>query len=261
MKQIFLALAIGALASGANAAINYAGGTYTQNFDTLPTTGSTTQSGRGPIDLNAAFSVSGLDGWSGGNFQGSSSNTEFRAQDGSLGSSSGRGIISFGTTGSSERALGLLSTSNQISTVGIVLVNTTGQTLDSVTISYTGEQWRRGDVSTPDSLVFRYGLTNSIQNTSTTLAALNFTSPNTQSSPTEAALDGNAAGNRALRSATITGLTWTPGSSLALSWSAQDLSGQDDGLAIDNVQISAVPAPASIALLGIGGLVMGKRRR
>src|SRR6478736_19862 len=47
---------------------SYFGGTYSQNFDTLPSTGSSTVgsslTGNGPWDLMVApFSYSGVDGW------------------------------------------------------------------------------------------------------------------------------------------------------------------------------------------------------
>lgn len=259
-------LALTAAASTASAAnISYTGGTYSQNFDGLANSpfGTTqTQSGRGPHALGTGLGGStGVDGWFGGNFSGSSANTEFRVQDGSLGSGGGRGVISFGAVGSSERAVGLLSTSNQISSVGAVLSNDTAGTLTSVTVSYFGEQWRRGNVATPNSINFFYGLNATIQTAATAFSALSFTGPNTQAAPTEVALNGNAAANRTFISATITGLNWTPGSTLALVWRAIDQDGQDDGLAIDDVSISAVPAPAALPLAGLGALAIVRRRR
>lgn len=262
-----VAMAVGLLALPAAAApLSYTGGTYVQNFDTLPSTGSGNASGRGPHELVPVWSgATGLVGWQFANPSGNSSSTEYRAQNGSQSGSSGRGVVSFGSTGSSDRAIGALATSNQISTFGLVLINNTPNDLTSITLSFVGEQWRRGDVSSPNTLAFSYGLGSSIgAGGLTAYAPLNFVSPNTQASPNEVALDGNLAGNQTALSATITGINWGVGESLVLKWTGQDLSGQDDGLAIDNLTFTAVPEPSSLALsvLGLAGIVgMVIRRR
>jgi len=259
----------------AEAAYLYGGGAYAQDFDTLPTTNpaTTSLSGKGPHALNTAFGVSGLDGWYGANPGGSSTSTEFRAHDGSLSGSSGRGVLSLGTTGSTERALGVLSTSNQINSFGLVLQNNTGATIDSVDISFVGEQWRRGDITTGtyDSLTFAYLVSsdanaNILDSGFTDVAGLSFTSPNTQTSPTNVALDGNAAGNKLSLSGTLGGLNWTAGNYLVLRWSGVDLSGQDDGLAIDTFRLTGnpVPEPSTLALLlalATAGLLVRRARK
>lgn len=255
------------LTAASSAQISYSGGVYSQEFDTLPqTTGAgsdtVTITGRGPHTLNSAFGISGLDGWYGANPAGSSENTEFRAQNGSLAGGSGRGVLSFGATGSTDRALGALSTSNQINSFGAVFINDTADTLTEFTLLYTGEQWRRGSVPAPNALFFFYGLGSSIDDATTAFSGLDFVGPNTQLAPTEVALDGNDPINSALITATISGLNWTPGSSLAIRWNAQDQTGQDDGVAIDSLRFSAaVPAPGAFALLGLGGLAIARRRR
>lgn len=259
------ALALVALAAAASAVsaqtISYTGGTYGQNFDGLPGSGSTTLAGS-LLALTSGFpGATGVNGWYGGNRSGSNSSSEFRAQDGSLGSSAGRGVISYGTTGSSDRALGVLTTSNQIPRFGALFVNNTGDVLTSVTISFTGEQWRRGNVTSPDALQFVYGFTSSVASASTRVAALDFQSVNQQASPTEVALNGNLAANQRFVTATISGISWANGATLAIAWDTTELSGQDDGLAIDDFTLSAVPTPGSAALLGLAGLAGLRRRR
>ncbi|MGD9645603.1 MAG: PEP-CTERM sorting domain-containing protein [Pirellulales bacterium] len=240
------------------APVSYTGGAYLQNFDTLPTTGSGTLTGKGPNDLVPGWvGATGLTGWQGAiDPTSSGTNTEYRAQDGSLSGSAGRGLISFGTTAATDRALGALATSNQIPSFGLLLTNTSSLTFTEFTLSYTGEQWRRGNVPSPNKLAFAYGEGANINSPLTAFAGLNFTAPNTQVSPTEVALDGNAKANQTAISATITGLNWAPGETLVLRWAGEDLSGQDDGLGIDNLSFTAhvVPEPSSVALALLGGM-------
>jgi large repetitive protein len=248
--------------STAVGALAYSGGTYSQNFDTLhldPYT-NTVANNKGPIALSTGFTISDLDGWYGANPGGTGTGTEFKAQDGSLASSAGRGVISFGTNGSSERALGVLSTSAQVNSFGLVLKNTSGQTIDAATLFFVGEQWRRGDILDPnphDTLLFDYLVSSDAganiyptgSFTFTAVSDLNFTSPNTTAG-INTALDGNAAANRTSLSKTLTGLNWAADSYLVLRWTGQDLSGQDDGLSIDNVSFTSVPEPGTLVLLG-----------
>ncbi|HMP08334.1 MAG TPA: hypothetical protein PJ982_18445, partial [Lacipirellulaceae bacterium] len=94
------------------------------------------------------------------NYAGSSPSTEFRAQDGSQAGSAGRGVVSFGAAGSSDRALGVLATSNQISRFGVAFVNNTATTLNQMSAEFVVEQWRRGNVPSPgNSLAFAYAVT------------------------------------------------------------------------------------------------------
>jgi hypothetical protein len=68
-------------------------------------------------------------------------------QDGSVAGSDDNGVVSFGVDASIERELGLLATSSQIGTFEVRIMNTGSTTLTSITVSFTGEQWPRGDVS------------------------------------------------------------------------------------------------------------------
>jgi uncharacterized protein (TIGR03382 family) len=261
-KSVAVGVASLTLAGAGAQTIPYAGGAYTQNFNGLGITGAAVLTGRGPHALEGVLGASGVPGWYGANFGGSSTSTEVKAHDGSLASSEGRGVIYYGATGSGERALGALPTSNQISSFGAVFTNTTGQTLQEATIGFWGEQWRRGNVTTPNVLAFGYGLSSSIELATTPFSGLDFASVNMQASPTEVALDGNAAGNRAFITATIQDLNWAPGATLAIAWRINDISGQDNGLGIDDFEFSAtVPAPGSLVLVLCGVVGLFRRRR
>ena len=157
--------------------------------------------------------------------------------------------------------LGTLVTSNNIGQFGLTIVNNTGTTFDNFTLSYVGEQWRRGDITTPpnDKLTFSYGLGGAINvGGLTTYAPLSFGSPNLQGAPLNVALNGNLAGNQTAISSTVN-FTWATGQTLVLKWAAGDITGQDDGLGIDNRSFTAgvVPEPAAIclAMFGVAALV------
>jgi len=264
----------GMAANAFAAPLSYTGGVYTQDFNGLPTSDgffppATTLTGRGPHDFPTSGSMAsaGMNGWTLSNFGGSSSNTEYRAHAGELAGSNGRGVVSFGPDNSNERALGVLATSNQISRFGVAFVNNSGMTLNQIALDFVGEQWRRGNVASPgNSLTYAYAVTTNALDTINTNSIFttigSFTSPNTQTSPTEVAIDGNAPLNQVPVSVVVSGVNWTPGSTLLLRWTGQDLSGQDDGLAIDNFRFSAqVPEPASASLLGLAMLGLVGRLR
>jgi hypothetical protein len=256
--------------AGASYAVTFSGGTYLQDFNGLPTTGSTTIIGIGPHAINGVLGTTGLDDWTMSNHAGTSTNTEFRAQDGSLAGSAGRGVVSFGTTAATDRALGTLATSNQISRFGLALTNTSGATLTSFSLSYTGEQWRRGEPDVQNNLFFAYGIVGPMgddindEAIFTAVPALSYSSPNQDmgAGMTEIALDGNAAANQVAVSGTVSNLNWTDGSTLLLRWSGQDVTGQDDGLAIDDLSFTAVPEPATwaIAFIAAMGAMLVRRR-
>lgn len=75
-------------------------------------------------------------------------------------------------------------------------------------------------------------------------------------------MDGNADEWRTAFSHTVSGLSWEDDQFLVLRWSAIDLTGQDNGLAIDDLTFSAVPEPGSTILVALGALLgVGVRRR
>jgi hypothetical protein len=235
---------------------SYTGGTYTNNFDGLPTD-VTNAFQTLPATLPVYFTgnvtgVTNMDGWQLSNPGGSSANTEFRSQDGSLGSSSGRGVISFGANGATNRALGTLATSNQVNDFGMVLVNNSTTTFTQFTLSYTGEVWRIGDATPPDALTFAYGPGTGINDLQpgdpTTLDAnLDFHGDSTSNYATVKptvpagggiAVDGTNSIDQKAVSDTVTGISWAPGQTFILRWLGENNTGQDDGLAIDNLSFS-----------------------
>ena len=155
------------------------------------------------------------------------------------GSSNTGNTYSFGSLGSSDRALGGLQSGTLVPMMGVSFTNTTGATLTSFTVTYTGEQWRLGTSGRgADRLDFQFS-TNATSLTSGTFThvdALDFSSPVT--SGTIGFLDGNAAANRQLISATVTGVSIAPGQTVFLRWTDFNVTNSDDGLAIDDLTVS-----------------------
>jgi hypothetical protein len=232
---------------------NPAGGTYTQDFNTLPITG-TSSSAAGVFDNDIT-----IPGW----YANRSSNPEagvWGADDGS----SGTGALYFyGTTGSTDRALGSVAsgTTGQIA-YGAKFINNAGAStiINSITITYTGEQWRNGGNATVQPLTFSYRIggaqfpkanttagsgtvpsstaaaDDSITSGFTIVPALTFNSPVTGA--TASALDGNAAANRTPISSSITGLNIAPGTPFWVRFYDVNDAGNDHGLAVDDFQVT-----------------------
>ena len=156
------------------------------------------------------------------------------------------GELGSGTVGTSHMALRL--------------TNNTGVTLGQFTLAYTGEQWRDGGAAAPNAqtLSFAYAVTTSAPTnigalSTTSFAGLNFTSPVFTNTGTGAGVDGNA--NFTNLSSTVGGFTWNPGEDLWLRWSNPDDAGNDHGLAIDDLTISAnVPAEVNSAQSGLASV-------
>jgi hypothetical protein len=213
---------------------------YTQDFDTLASIGTSSAVPNGWYFLES----------------GTNANATYAAGDGS--SNTGN-TYSFGSLNSPERALGMLQSNSLVPMIGAAFANDTGREVNSIEISYTGEQWRMGAAGRIDWLDFQYSLD---QGTWFDVDALDFISPVTGG--TIGALDGNSAST--LISHNLTGLSVPSGSTFWIRWTDFNVSGADDGLAIDNFSLtmhaSSVPEAATVILLGAGLLgLMGARKK
>lgn len=236
------------ISSFSNGALNYTGGTYAQNFDTLTGTHgydsdtAVSIAGNGPFQLAAApFNGAEMGAWWMAKYDGTGANARYKIDNGSAVNGA---IYSFGTIGAADRALGSVGSGSTRSRFGMILNNNTGQTLTEFTVTYVGEQWREGN-SNANTLAFSYAVDGTDLNTGTfvSVAALNFTAPvNNPVDTTGAVLDGNAAANRSTVSATVTGLVWPAGTRLVLRWTDADDINNDDGLAIDDFVFTAANA-------------------
>src|ERR1043166_8062965 len=211
-----------------------AGIAVTENFDTLTNTAAST--------TNTALPT----GWYITEGGGGARDNEQYAVD--TGSSTTGDIYSYGSAGSTDRALGELRSGTLIPLFGAKFTNNTGATLTSLDVSYTGEQWRFGGVhsTVADRLDFQYSVNATDLSTGTYLDAnaLDFNPPITTG--TAGALDGNAAANRPAISSTITGLSIRNGATFFIRFNDVDATGADDGLAVDDFSVTphgGVPTP------------------
>jgi hypothetical protein len=186
------------------------------------------------------------------------------------------GFWAFGSSApDTEKALGILGSTTVAANganmyIALRLVNQTGATLDSFTLTFDGEQWRDGQSPSPETLSFDFSLAATDADwfsptaPFTLVPELNFTSPVFDGIGTSGtAVDGNGPGYVGNITATVSGISWAPGTELWLRWGDPQLaSNADDGLAIDNIRFSAIPEPASFVGCGAGALaLLGRRRR
>lgn len=143
------------------------------------------------------------------------------------GSSNSGGVYSYGTSGSTERALGALrsGTPGNISFT-VSFTNNTGFTISGFTISYDFEQWR-------------YSNTSGFTVTQTGLGSTSLSD-----------LDGYgvASGTNGTVTVTPTSLTLSAleildGSTFSITFTTTDVSGADNGIAIDNFMLSSIVLP------------------
>lgn len=200
---------------------------YSQDFNTLSNTVNS-----GILPTGWYLSESGIN-----------ADTEYRAGNGS---SITGDTYSFGSIGSTERALGGLRSSALVPQFGFWMTNSTGNTINAIIVSYTGEQWRLGATGRSDRLDFQYSLDATALNngTWTDLSALDFASPNI-AGPI-GALDGNLAANRTSVGTVINGLNIPVGGTIFFRWFDFDIPiGSEDGLSIDDLSLvitTAIPA-------------------
>lgn len=226
------------------------GSTVTQDFNSLPATGTAT---------NASL-TGGLVFFE----TGANANQVLTAGTGSLNTGD---TYSFGAAGSSDRALGSLLSGSLVPSFGIAFTNQTGLTINALQIAFTGEQFRLGATGRADVLDFNLGIgTRSL----TAGTFQNFGSTLDFSSPITTGTVGQVSGSTFL-SATISGFSILNGQDFLLRFTDVDVTGADDGLAVDNLSLtpsflaSAIPEPQTWATMlagfGLVGAAMRRRSR
>ncbi len=233
LSFVLLMAGAGTEFGAACAQVAMSGGNYAQNFNSLLAGGSSN-----PWTDNAT-----LPGWYASRTSGGSAVTTYRAESGT---STVGALYSFGSTGSSDRALGSVASGTPGNfAYGIRFTNDTGLTQTDIRVTYTGEQWRNGGAAVSQTLAFSYRISNGAitnadaanANTWVSSAALNFSAPSF--STNAGALDGNAANNRqAFTDVALSGVQVAPGQELFLRWRDVDDASFDHGLALDDLFVS-----------------------
>ena len=219
-------------------------GNYSQNFDGLSNATVTNVFANSTFTQYAIPSTNNsTTGWSGARiFLNGTAATSLVADNGNGNSGA---IYSYGTTSTTDRALGMLASGSNAFAVGAAFTNTSNATITSLTITYTGEFWR-SSTSVQNVLTFGYGFsggtanaTNYLSDTSlSALSGLDLVGPAPVAS--NGLLNGNLSGNQTVFTSTIKGIEWAPGSSLYIRWSDVNDLGNDAGLAIDNFSMTGV---------------------
>lgn len=228
--------ALALVATHATAQVLLSGGTYTQNFDSLPSA-----IGNNPWTNNET-----LLGWYAASQSQPASQAGYTNIIGGSGTANTGAIYAFTNAGApSDKALGSASsgTPNNIA-YGVRFLNNTGVPLTNFAVSYTGEQWRNGGNTSLQPLAFSYRIDVGIvgsdpANASVWVAvpALNFVSPT--ASATAAALDGNDSANRTvIASVQLQGFVIFPGQEIFFRWLDINDAGNDHGLAVDDLTVT-----------------------
>jgi len=250
------------MAPGHSQVVTYdtAGSTYSQNFNTMVTSGSA-----------AWTNGSTINGWYFATTTGAAP-TQMVATNGSS------GVTNFPLSlgDDSDRALGAQSPSlggsgTNVMYYGVALANDTGATLSVIDLSYTAEQWRvvqadSADIVTLQYQIFDAGTGSLSAGSGWTSISLGFTSP-IVGAPT-GALNGDLPANQVLVAGSAMGLAWGDGQELWLRWGDHNVRPtnsdpeQRQMLGIDDINFQAVPEPATVFLAGLAAaLILFKTRR
>lgn len=266
MKTLITTLAaLTAVATGAQAQINYTGGTFTEDFNNLPSSGTVASPFSATVGVQG--DIPGEPQFKGTKAAGNGNTAMPFLVDNGSGNSGA--LYSYGATNDTERALGTLASAGNVPAFGVELVNSSSESYSGFLLTINSEQWR-SSTTTQNRVSFSFSLSGGQTNSGNFLTAPGFT-PLTMfdlvgSAPvtTNGPLDGNA--NAVLLSGTIP-VTLDPGQSLFLRWTDVNETGNDAGLALDNFNITgqtaAVPEPSTYAMIAgaLGLLVFGQRTR
>lgn len=216
-----------------------AGGTnYTQDFNTLT--------------AGAWADNTTLTGW----YARTDATSVIATYGANTGTTTTAGLYAFGVAGTnplSDRGLGWV-VSNAFTGaagtgkayVGWRLKNNTGSAISSLTVTWTGEQWRRDNtVAHSLSLFYQTGATVSALTGGTwTAAPSTFSSPNIVGAA--AALDGNTATNRTANISVTISVNIPAGNEIMLRWEDLNDAGNDHLMAVDDVTVNATLSTCSV---------------
>jgi predicted extracellular nuclease len=221
-------------------------GNYSQNFDGLASSGTG----------NSWTNDLTLPGWQLFR-QPAATPVAINSYNADTGASTTGTFLSYGSSGSSDRALGSLGSGGAYfgsaasgavaGWFALALNNATAASITNLAISFNGEQWRNGGNSTAQTMVLEYGYGTGFDKVTTWTApggSFNWSSP--VATATAAAVDGNNAGRVGSLGGTLnlSATPWVADGTLWLRWTETNDSGNDHGLAVDDLTITTAQAPA-----------------
>jgi len=229
--------------------VNLTTPSYSQDFNGLPTTGTGT--------TNAWTNNSTITGWYSERASGTTTGTTVTNISAGSGTSATGALYSLGTGTGTDRTLGS-ACSGTFGNVayGIRILNQTGNSISAITITYTGEQWRKENNAAIQKLQFAYKTGTSLTTLDATsitagsftaVTALDFSSP-IVGATTATALDGNLAANRTTISNVVISLPspLANGQEIMLKWLDLNDSGNDHIMGIDDLTITATFASPTL---------------
>jgi hypothetical protein len=211
---------------------------FTENFNSLSATGANNL-----LPPSFEFAINKTSGLT------------YAADDGTLSTAN---AYSYGTAGNTDRALGELTSGSQSTTIGACFTNNTNHAITSFIVGYTGEEWRLGVADgTVDRLDFQYSTSTGATLTTGTYVnvdPLDFTTPANSGTVVK---DGNAAANRTVFApvAVTPSAPIQPEQTFYIHWVASNISGANDGLAIDDFSIGTTLAPGVAGDYNNNGIV------
>jgi hypothetical protein len=243
-----LAAALPAGAARADLLLNAFNSTVTVDFNSFAGTGFTTAPAAGQLDSNT-WRVTGMSDGA-GTFGGTHTTGDF-ARGSSLGGVTTGGTYAF-QVATGDFALGAQPAAADFTPGEFTLrvQNNTGSTITQIDLEY--DIYVFNDQGRGNSFNFDWSLDDVAY---TDIAALDFVSPD--------AADVTPVWTATARSTSITGLSLAAGGVIYLRWTSDDVSGAGsrDELALDNVAVTAIPAPGALVVLGLAGLGCRRRRR
>jgi hypothetical protein len=155
------------------------------------------------------------------------------------GSANSGNVYNVGSAGSEERAFGSLGSGTTIPAMGASFLNNTDTGIIGMNLAGTMEQWRSGKNLLVETVIFEYSLdaTSLATGTWTHIPAFDLVEKAVNDT-SNMALDGNDAANMTSLSASISNLTWGPGSTLWIRWTDANDFGADGMYAIDDLSIT-----------------------
>ena len=210
----------------------------------------------GSVDYNQDFNSLTTGTWSNnttitGWYAKTSATASITTYAANTGSTTTAGLYAFGIAGTNpltDRALGYAPSNSYTGAAGTGkgflgwrLKNNTGATITSLTITWTGEQWRKENNASSHTLNLTYqtGTTiTDLNSGSWTTTTSNFTSP-IVGATTATAIDGNASANRTTAITYNISTNIAAGDEIMLRWEDLNDSGNDHFLAIDDIKVNA----------------------